>query len=30
MTPLQKFSKNVGYLGKVIVAKEFIKLSKVQ
>ena len=30
MTPLQKFPKNVGELGKLIVAKGFEKLPKVQ
>ena len=30
LTPLQKLRKNVGYLGKLIVAKGFKKLSKVQ
>ena len=29
-TPLQKLPKNVGYLGKLIVAKGFKKLPKVQ
>ena len=29
-TPLQKLPKNVGYLGKLIVAKGFKKLAKVQ
>ena len=29
LTPLQKLSKNVGYLGKLIVAKGFKKLPKV-
>ena len=30
LTPLQKIPKNVGDLGKLIVAKGFKKLSKVQ
>ena len=30
LTPLQKLPKNVGYLGKFIVAKGFKKLPKVQ
>ena len=30
MTPLQKLPKNVGELGKLIVAKGFEKLPKVQ
>ena len=30
LTPLQKLSKNVGELGKLIVAKGFEKLPKVQ
>ena len=30
LTPLQKLPKNVGDLGKVIVAKGFEKLPKVQ
>ena len=30
LTPLQKLPKNVGYLGKLIVAKGFEKLPKVQ
>ena len=30
LTPLQKLSKNVGDLGKLIVAKGFKKLTKVQ
>ena len=30
LTPLQKLHKNVGYLGKLIVAKYFKKLPKVQ
>ena len=30
LTPLQKLPKNVGDLGKLIVAKGFIKLPKVQ
>ena len=30
LTPLQKLPKNVGYLGKIIVAKGFEKLPKVQ
>ena len=30
LTPLQKLPKNVGYLGKVIVAKDFKKLPIVQ
>ena len=30
LTPLQKFPKNVGYLGKLIVAKGFEKLPQVQ
>ena len=30
LTPLQKLPKNVGDLGKLIVAKAFKKLSKVQ
>ena len=30
LTPLQKLPKNVGDLGKLIVAKEFKKLPKVQ
>ena len=30
LTPLQKLPKNVGYLGKLIVAKGFEKLTKVQ
>ena len=30
LTPLQKLPKNVGDLGKLIVAKGFKKLSKVQ
>ena len=30
MTPLQKLPKNVGYLGKFIVAKGFEKLHQVQ
>ena len=30
MTPLQKFPKNVGELGKLIVAKGFEKLPKIQ
>ena len=30
LTPLQKWPKNVGDLGKVIVAKVFEKLPKVQ
>ena len=30
LTPLQKLSKNVGDLGKIIVAKGFKKLPKVQ
>ena len=30
LTPLQKMSKNVGYLGKLIVTKGFTKLPKVQ
>ena len=30
LTPLQKMPKNVGDLGKFIVAKGFIKLPKVQ
>ena len=30
LTPLQKFPKNVGELGKFIVAKGFEKLLKVQ
>ena len=30
LTPLQKLSKNVGDLGKLIVAKGFEKLPKVQ
>ena len=30
LTPLQKLPKNVGYLGKLIVAKGFKKLPKVQ
>ena len=30
LTPLQKLPKNVGDLGKLIVAKDFKKLLKVQ
>ena len=30
LTPLQKLPKNVGYLDKLIVAKGFKKLPKVQ
>ena len=30
LTPMQKLPKNVGDLGKLIVAKEFKKLPKVQ
>ena len=30
LAPLQKVPKNVGYLGKLIVAKGFKKLPKVQ
>ena len=30
LTPLQKSPKNVGDLGKLIVSKSFVKLSKVQ
>ena len=30
LTPLQKFPKNEGYLGKLIAAKGFEKLPKVQ
>ena len=30
LTPIQKLSRNVRYLGKLIVAKGFKKLSKVQ
>ena len=30
LTPLQKLPKNVEYLGKLIVAKGFKKLPKVQ
>ena len=30
LTPLQKLSKNVGYLGKLIVAKGFEWMPKVQ
>ena len=30
LTPFQKLPKNVGYLGKLIVAKGFEKLPKVQ
>ena len=30
LTPLQKLPKNVGYLGKLIAAKGFKKLPKVQ
>ena len=30
LTPLQKLAKNVRYLGKLIVAKGFKKLPKVQ
>ena len=30
LSPLQKLPKNVGYLGKLIVAKGFKKLPKVQ
>ena len=30
MTPIQKFPKNVGNLGKIIVATGFEKLPKVQ
>ena len=30
LTPLQKLPKNVGDLGKLIVAKDFKKLPKVQ
>ena len=30
LTPLQKWSKNEGNLGKIIVAKGFEKLPKVQ
>ena len=30
LTPLQKLPKNVGDLGKIIVAKSFKKLPKVQ
>ena len=30
LTPLQKLTKNVGALGKIIVAKCFEKLPKVQ
>ena len=30
LTPLQKLSKNVGDLGKLIVTKDFEKLPKVQ
>ena len=30
LTPLQKLPKNVGYLGKFIVAKGFENLTKVQ
>ena len=30
LTPLQKLPKNVGDLGKLIVAKDFEKLPKVQ
>ena len=30
LTPLQKLSKNVRYLDKLIVAKDFKKLPKVQ
>ena len=30
LTPLQKLLKNVGYLGKLIVAKGFKQLPKVQ
>ena len=30
LTPLQKLSKNIGYLGKLIVATGFEKLPKVQ
>ena len=30
LTPLQKMPKNVGYLGKLIVAKGFEKLHKVK
>ena len=30
LTPLQKLTKNVGELGKLIVAKGFKKLPKVQ
>ena len=30
LTLLQKLSKNVGYLGKIIIAKGFEKLPKVQ
>ena len=30
LTPLQNLSKNVGYLGQLIVAKGFKKLPKVQ
>ena len=30
LTPLQNFPKNVGDLGKIIVAKSFEKLPKVQ
>ena len=30
LTPLQKFPKNVGDLGKIVVAKGFKNLPKVQ
>ena len=30
LTPVQKLPKNVGHLGKLIVAQGFKKLSKVQ
>ena len=30
LTPIQKLPKNVGNLGKLIVAKGFKKLSKIQ
>ena len=30
LTPLQKFPKNAGYLGKLFAAKGFEKLPKVQ
>ena len=30
LTPSQKLTKNIGYLGKLIVAKGFGKLPKVQ